>query len=111
MDQCSFRNDIRIQGEQGKASFDFGTAKIEGKRPFVYDGPSVNPAIQEYADLIQAIRTNEPVNDGVQVAESTMTAIMGRICAYTGSAVKWNWLMNASKLDLSPAKPDIWRSA
>jgi hypothetical protein len=33
-----------------------------------------------------------------------MTAIMGRMSAYTGRALKWDWAMNASKLDLSPPK-------
>jgi hypothetical protein len=33
-----------------------------------------------------------------------MTAIMGRVSAYTGNAMKWDWIMNASKLDLSPEK-------
>jgi myo-inositol 2-dehydrogenase/D-chiro-inositol 1-dehydrogenase len=31
-----------------------------------------------------------------------LTAIMGRMSAYTGRALKWEWVMNASKLDLSP---------
>ena len=29
---------------------------------------------------------------------------MGRMSAYTGRALKWDWAMNASKLDLSPPK-------
>jgi len=33
-----------------------------------------------------------------------MTCIMGRMSAYTGRALKWDWAMNASKLDLTPAK-------
>jgi hypothetical protein len=37
-----------------------------------------------------------------QVAESTLTAIMGRMSAYTGRAMSWDWVMNASKLDLTP---------
>ena len=31
-----------------------------------------------------------------------MCAIIGRMSAYTGSAISWNWAMNASKLDLTP---------
>jgi len=33
-----------------------------------------------------------------------MTAIIGRMSAYTGRALKWDWAMNASKLDLTPPK-------
>jgi hypothetical protein len=29
---------------------------------------------------------------------------MGRISAYTGRALSWDWAMKASKLDLSPPK-------
>ncbi len=31
-----------------------------------------------------------------------MTAILGRMSAYTGRAIKWDWVMNASKQDLTP---------
>ena len=62
----------------------------------------MQPAIQQYADMIATIRSNEPINEGRQVAESTMTAILGRMSAYTGRALKWEWAMNSSKLDLSP---------
>ena len=48
------------------------------------------------------LSSNEPINEGRQVAESSMTAILGRMSAYTGRALKWDWAMNSSKLDLSP---------
>ena len=31
-----------------------------------------------------------------------MTAVIGRMAAYTGRALKWDWAMNASQLDLTP---------
>ena len=37
------------------------------------------------------------------VAESTMTCIMGRESAYSGTALTWDQMM-ASKLDLQPKK-------
>jgi len=40
------------------------------------------------------------------VAESTMDAIMGRMSAYSGRALKWDWAMKASKEDLRPPKYD-----
>ena len=45
----------------------------------------------------------KPLNESRQVAESTMTAILGREAAYTGKAIKWDEIMN-SDLDLSPPK-------
>ena len=102
MDGIYSANNIRLQGTHGRAVFDFGSAKIMGDKPFTYDGPRVAPAVQEYADLINAIRSNQPINEGRQIAETTMTAILGRISAYTGLAVKWDWVMKRSQLDLSP---------
>lgn len=32
---------------------------------------------------------------------------MGRIGAYTGRALKWDWAMNASKLDLTPPQYEM----
>jgi hypothetical protein len=40
------------------------------------------------------------------VAESTLTAIMGRMAAYTGKVVTWDQAMN-STLDLSPVKYEM----
>jgi len=102
MDYASTRKSLRFIGSKGRAYVDFARAEITGKRPFEYDGESVEPAVQQYADMIQAIRNNEPINDGQQVADATMTAIMGRVSAYTGRALSWEWLTQASTLDLSP---------
>jgi len=60
--------------------------------------------VQEHADLISSIREGKALNEGRQVAESTMMAIMGRLSAYTGRALKWDWVMKASELDLSQPK-------
>ena len=60
--------------------------------------------MQEHIDLIASIRNGKPLNEGRQVAESTLMAIMGRMSAYTGRAMSWDWAMNTSKLDLTPAK-------
>jgi hypothetical protein len=60
--------------------------------------------IKQHADQIAAIRAGKRLNEGKRIAESTLTCIMGRMSAYTGRALKWDWAMNASKLDLSPPK-------
>ena len=107
IDKAAARNDLRFVGTQGKAYVDFGDARIEGKNPFRYEGESVEPAVQEYADMIASIRDGKPINEGKRIAESTMTAIMIRVSAYTGRALKWDWIMNASKLGLSPEKMEF----
>jgi predicted dehydrogenase len=51
---------------------------------------STNPYVQEHTDLIASIRAGKPLNELKTVAESTLTAIMGRMSAYTGKPVTWD---------------------
>lgn len=60
-----------------------------------------NPYVQEHINLVTAIRTGKPVNDAEAQVNSTLTAIMGRIAAYTGREVSWEEVMN-SDLYLGP---------
>ncbi|MGD8237938.1 MAG: Gfo/Idh/MocA family oxidoreductase [Armatimonadota bacterium] len=77
----------------------------EGAPVWRYQGPAKPTAkVQEHIDLTQAIRTEKPVNDAQNVAESTMTAIMGRTSAYTGKVVTWDEIM-ASDMRLGPEPP------
>jgi hypothetical protein len=36
-----------------------------------------------------------------------MTAILGRMSAYTGRAMKWDWAIKSSKLDLTPPRYEL----
>lgn len=92
----------RVVGTKGFSYTDSATGYIKGSSAFEYPGESPNPYVVEHTDLIKSIREGNPLNEGVQVAESTMTAIMGRMSAYTGRALSWDWAMNSSQLDLSP---------
>jgi predicted dehydrogenase len=56
-----------------------------------------NPYEQEHVVLIRSIRDNRPVNDLKNVAESTLTAIMGRLSAYTGRAITWGQALNSDR--------------
>ena len=101
---CTDRVAERVVGTNGTSNCQ---SIIEGRKPFEYKDDATDPYVQEQADLIASIRESNPINEGKQVAESTMTAIMGRMSAYTGRALKWDWAMNASKLDMSPPKYDF----
>jgi predicted dehydrogenase len=64
----------------------------------------VNPYEAEHTALVASIRGDGPwINHAMPVAESTMTCIMGRESAYSGTALTWDQMM-ASKLDLQPKK-------
>jgi len=104
MDGCTERVSERIVGTKGVAYLDGATGWIEGSNQYQYEGESWNPYVREHADLIASIRSGKVLNEGKQVAKSTLTAIMGRMSAYTGRALKWDRAMKESKLDLSPSR-------
>ena len=53
-----------------------------------------NPYVQEHMDLIASIeKKGDYLNEANNVGTSTMTAIMGRIAAYTGRPVTWKEMM------------------
>ncbi len=104
IDKVSDRNDQRLVGTKGRAYADFGRIVAEGQNPFKYEWDEVDPCIKQHADQIAAIREGKRLNEGKRIAESTLTSIMGRMSAYTGRALKWDWAMNASKLDLRPPR-------
>ncbi|HOC68639.1 MAG: Inositol 2-dehydrogenase [Candidatus Hydrogenedentes bacterium ADurb.Bin101] len=66
-----------------------------------------DPYVNEHIALLQSIRgEREYINQGVQTAESTLTAIMGRMAAYTGKELTWDEALN-SDLSLVPAVLDF----
>jgi predicted dehydrogenase len=67
------------------------------------DTDSVNPYVQEHTDLIESLRAGKPLNELKQVAESTLTAILGRMSTYTGKKLTWEQALN-SKERLMPEK-------
>lgn len=95
-----------VKGTKGTAN-PGGWIHTRGKSRWNYNGPSPNPYVQEHTDLIASIRSGKPINEGRQVAESTLTAIMGRMSAYTGKEITWDFALNESKLDLSPPSYDL----
>jgi len=64
--------------------------------------PGLNPYVQEHANMVKSIRGDGPyINEGMFVAEATMTCIMARESAYSGLEITWDMIMN-SKQDLQP---------
>lgn len=74
---------------------------ITGENAWKLSGKDNKPYVQEHADLISAIRAGKPYNELKRVAESTLTAILGRMAAYTGQRVTWDEALN-SKESLMP---------
>ncbi|MBE3132469.1 MAG: Gfo/Idh/MocA family oxidoreductase, partial [Acidobacteria bacterium] len=63
------RVEERIVGTKGVA---WSAGKITGEKPWMLEGEEVNPYVQEHIDLIASIRNGTPLNEGRQVAESTL---------------------------------------
>jgi len=73
-----------IQGTKGQSN---GGGRIWGENSFRYEGENTNPYVQEHKHLVESIRSGNLLNEGRQVAESTLAALMGRLAAYTGQEI------------------------
>ena len=51
---------------------------------------------------MDAIVSGNPIVELNTTADSSLTAVMGRMAAYTGKRVTWDFATNESKLDLFP---------
>jgi predicted dehydrogenase len=102
--RCSNDNSDRIYGSTGVASIDTGGVghRIEGERPWAYEGEGNDMYQAELDELFRSIRAGEPINDGEWMARSTLLAIMVRMAAYTGQTVSWDEALN-SEQRLGPA--------
>ncbi len=78
---------------------------ITGEKGWKFEGVNNKPYVQEHTDLIKSIRSGKPYNELKAVTESTLTAIMGRMAAYTGQAVTWEQALNSGE-SLMPPKLD-----
>ena len=87
---------------------DQGIAEIRGASAWSWKKPEkpVSPYVQEHTDLVASIRSGKPYNELKQVAESTLTAILGREAAYTGQELTWDELLKADQ-DLTPPRVEF----
>jgi predicted dehydrogenase len=100
-DNTATRIGENIVGTRGTA--DPRVGRILGASGWKYSGDTKLTVglVGEHADLIKSIQSGTPINEGRRIAETTLTAIMGRMSAYSGKVVTWEQAMN-SKLDLFP---------
>lgn len=100
IDGCVSRVAEEIVGTNGRSN---ASNTITGTNAFKWSGKWDDPYMLEHKDLIASIRAGSGLNEGVRVAESTLTAIMGRMSAYTGKEVTWDQAMNSQE-SLVPAQ-------
>lgn len=108
---CTNQKLEQITGTKGIADCSGKLFDLKGNTTWQYPSPEeadtkpewkvTNPFVQEHINLITGIRTGKVVNDAEDQAHSTLTALMGRVSAYTGKDVSWDEMMN-SDLYLGP---------
>jgi predicted dehydrogenase len=114
IDGCANNVSERIQGTKGEIFTDAGVIKdLKGNEIWKFDGEKektdfkqTNPTVLELANWIDRIRKKTPINQAVETAESTLTAMMGRISAYTGAEVTWEQIKTMD-LNLVPENPEL----
>lgn len=105
---CSRAYGIDMNGDQGRCSIDvFRKHEIIGKNgEWTWEGEKSNMYQNEHDTLFASIRSGDPYNDGVRMANSTMLAIWGRMAAYTGQTISWEDALNSEE-KLAPALEDF----
>jgi predicted dehydrogenase len=100
---CANRVAEAIVGSTGTCETDSGAKRyvLTGANRYRFREEATSPYVQEHIDLIASIRAGSPINELKQVTESTFTAIMGRMSAYTGKAMTWDEAL-ASEASIVP---------
>ena len=73
-----------------------------GKKVWEMGGSIAAAYQQEHKDLVDSIRAGKPIVELKQTADSSLVAVLGRVAAYTGQRVTFDFLAKESKLDLFP---------
>jgi hypothetical protein len=63
----------------------------------------------EHKALVDSIRAGSPIVELAEMADSSLAAVLGRLAAYSGRRVTWDFVANESQLDLFP-KDLAWDS-
>lgn len=96
---CKRRVDETVLGTKGQAQILAG--RIDGDKPWRFKGKKPSMYHQEHIALFKSIREGQPINNGHYMCNSTLIAIMGRMCTYTGQDLTWEQV-NSSKEKLGP---------
>jgi len=90
-----------LVGDRGQCQVD--KYVITGAKAWKFDGKDNAPYVQEHTDFIASLRAGKPLNELKNVTESTLTAIMGRMSAYTGQPVTWDQALNSTEALMPPS--------
>jgi myo-inositol 2-dehydrogenase/D-chiro-inositol 1-dehydrogenase len=74
----------------------------QGRQVWEMKGSIADAYRQEHKDLIDSIRAGRPIVELKQTADSSLVGVLGRVAAYTGQRVTFDFLARESQLDLFP---------
>lgn len=94
---CYNENSDYVLGTKGIGYSGWITPYIVGEENWRYKGPTKNMYVVEHEELFKSIRTGNYINDGDWMVQSTMVALMGRMAAYTGKKVTWDFILHKSQ--------------
>jgi myo-inositol 2-dehydrogenase / D-chiro-inositol 1-dehydrogenase len=100
-----------VMGTDGTLLLGGGQPRIEtpnGQIKWQFQGEEYDMYQREHDVLFSSIRSGKPKNDDLNLATSTLLAIMGRHAAYSGQQVTWEQALN-SEVSLVP-KPVEWNA-
>lgn len=106
---CDSNVSEAIVGTLGECRVDGGRAEIRdqnGNVVWEMQGNQGYAYVQEHIDMVEAIRSGQPLNEARDVAYSTLAAVMGRESAYSGRMTTWNQMLS-SDLALGPPQYDL----
>lgn len=84
-----------------KGTCEVSAHTIRGENRWRHRGDGTNPYQEEHNEFFAAVRKDLPYNEAENGAKSSMTAILGRMCTYSGKVIEWDQALN-SPVDQMP---------
>ncbi len=91
-----------VRGERGTSDCANQITPAKGS-VWRYHEPPGSPYRHEHEDLISSIHAGKPINEAQNIAESTLTGIIGREACYSGQEITWEQALK-STTHLGPDK-------
>jgi len=101
----SYKAEIFGSDGVGIANVTRNVHAIQGRNNWEYSGEQNNMYQTQHDELFAGLRKGIILNDGMNMANSTMAGIMGRMAAYTGQRVTWEEAVNSTEI-LMPENVD-----
>ena len=112
MSQCRHQPNTRssvaefAHGSEGTSTLGAGSIEPFGEKARRFRGEDPDAYQVEHDVLVDAIRKDRPHNEAENGAYATLTAILGRMAAYSGKEVTWEQALNSKRI-LAPEVEEL----